>query len=66
MPDNLWKVVDSNDLDIIYKDKLTVRIPFDDIGIKTGERLEFFFVIADAGLRSAFMPKDVLISVKRP
>lgn len=66
MPDNLWKVVDSNDLDIIYKDKLTVRIPFDDIGIKTGEKLEFFFVIADAGLRSAFMPKDVLISVKRP
>lgn len=66
MPDNLWKIVDSNDLDIIYKDKLTVRIPFDDIRIKSGETLEFFFIIADSGLRNAFMPKDVLISVKRP
>lgn len=64
--DNLWKIVDSQGLDITYKDKLNICIPFEDLGVASGEQLEFFFVIANAGLRSAFMPKDILISIQRP
>lgn len=66
MPDNMWKLVDSDGLNITYNEKLSIRIPFNDIGIQSGEQLEFFFVIANSGLRSAFMPKDTLIPVQRP
>lgn len=66
MEDNMWRLVDSQGLDIDYKDKLNICIPFDDLGVASGEQLEFFFVIANSGLRHAFMPKDILISVKRP
>ena len=64
--DNMWRLVDSQGLDITYKDKLNICIPFDDLGIASGEQLEFFFVVANSGLRSTFMPKDILISIKRP
>lgn len=66
MPDNMWKLVDSDGLNITYNEKLNICIPFNDIGIQPGEQLDFFFVIANSGLRSAFMPKDIFISVQRP
>ena len=64
--DNLWKLVDSDGLNITYNDKLNICIPFDDIDVQPGEHLDFFFVVANSGVRNAFMPKDVFISVMRP
>lgn len=64
--DNMWKLVDSQGLNITYDNNLNICIPFDDLGIVSGEQVEFFFVLANAGLRSSFIPKDTLIQLKRP
>jgi hypothetical protein len=66
MSDNLWTIVDSQGLNISQSEKIDICIPFDDIDIEHGEELEFFFLIANSGLRSAFMPKDTPLIIKRP
>ena len=66
MSDNLWTLVDSPGLNIVQNEKIDICIPFDDLDIQRGEELEFFFVIANMGLRYTFMPKDTPLSVQRP
>jgi len=66
MSDNLWTIVDSQGLNISQNDKIDVCIPFKDLDIMPEEEMEFFFVIANLGLRYTFMPKDSLLKVKRP
>lgn len=63
---NLWTIVDSQGLNIVQEDKIDIRVPFDNLDIAPGEELEFFFVIANSGLRSTFMPKDSLLKIQRP
>ena len=64
--DNLWSLVDSSKLQIIQNEKIDICIPFDDLEIASGEEVEFFFVISSLGLRNTFMPKDNLLTIKRP
>ena len=66
MSDNLWTIVDSQGLNIGHNEKIDICIPFKDIDIAHGEEMEFFFLIANMGLRYTFMPKDTLLTVKRP
>ena len=66
MSDNLWTIVDSQGLNIAQNEKIDICIPFKDLDIDSGEEMEFFFVIANLGLRYTFMPKDSLLKIKRP
>ena len=67
MTDNLWSLVDSQGLNIAYSnDIIDICIPFKDIDIEHGENVEFFFLIANSGLRNTFMPKDTPLTIKRP
>ena len=66
MSDNLWTLVDAPGLNILHKDTIDICIPFDEIDIEHGEEMEFFFLIADSGLRNTFMPKDTPLVIKRP
>ena len=64
--DNMWVLVDAPGLNISHNDKVEVCIPFDDIDVLSGEEVEFFFVLANMGLRYTFMPKDTPLVVMRP
>ena len=64
--DNLWTIVDSQGLNISQNGKIDICIPFDDLDVSSGEELEFFFLIANMGLRYTFMPKDTPLIIKRP
>ena len=66
LSDNLWTLVDSQGLNITRSDKIDISIPFDDLDIGEGEELELMFVISNLGLRSAFMPKDNPLIIRRP
>ncbi|MCM1265122.1 MAG: glycoside hydrolase family 57 protein [Candidatus Gastranaerophilales bacterium] len=67
MSDNLWAIIDSQGLSISYSnDIIDICIPFDDIGIEHGDDIEFFFLIANSGLRNTFMPKDTALTINRP
>ncbi|MCD8378054.1 MAG: hypothetical protein LUB59_04610 [Candidatus Gastranaerophilales bacterium] len=64
--DNLWTLVDSPGLNVLYNEKIDICIPFKDIDVEQGEELEFFFLIANMGLRYTFMPKDTPLVIQRP
>lgn len=66
MGENLWMIVDAPGMNVSYKDKIDICIPFDDLDIASGEEIEFFFIIANMGLRYTFMPKDTPLLIKRP
>ncbi len=62
----LWGLKISNKVKTAFVDILEVAIPFDELGIKSGERLEFFIVNAKVGIANDFYPKDILLAVTRP
>ena len=66
MQDNLWTIVDSPGLNVLHNEKIDICIPFKDIDIDAGQELEFFFLIANMGLRYTFMPKDTPLTIRRP
>ena len=41
-------------------------IPFDDLDIKQGENLEFFFANTNFGIKDAFSPQDIMLNIERP
>lgn len=65
-PNGLWGLKMSNKVNSAFVDILEVAIPFDELDIKSGERLEFFIVNANTGIANDFYPKDILLSVVRP
>jgi len=62
----LWGLKISNKVNAAFVDILEVAIPFDELKIKPGERLEFFIINANLGIANDFYPKDILLSVVRP
>lgn len=62
----LWAMQDTKDVRMAYKKVVDIGIPFDDLDIAHGEKLEFFFANANFGIKDAFSPHDILLSVKRP
>ena len=64
--DNLWVLQLKNNIDYVFSDFLEVKIPFDDLRIQPGERVEFFVVQGPLGLTDDFYPQNTLLPVVRP
>lgn len=62
----LWAMMDTNDVNIAHQKVIDVSIPFDCLDISRGEKLEFFFANANFGIKDAFSPHDVMLSIERP
>ena len=62
---NLWTLDNPEGLNITYKDVIDVCIPFDKIGIRQGEIVEFFMANTDSGVKNTYIPQEVLLSMKR-
>lgn len=66
IPSDLWVMQDTKDVKIVYQNVIDVSIPFDNLDIAPGEKLEFFFANSNFGIKDSFSPQDILLNVKRP
>ncbi len=62
----LWRLRISNKIKSAFEEILEVAIPFDELGIGSGERVEFTIVNAKFGIASDIYPKDILLYAIRP
>jgi len=65
IPNNLWALCSSKDLNYVFGKAIDLKIPFDSLDVGHGENLEFVFVNAAIGLNDIFIPNEMLLSVSR-
>ena len=62
---NMWTLDNPEDILIVYRDVIDICIPFDKIGVKEGEVVEFFLANTDSGVKNTSIPQEILLSVFR-
>lgn len=66
IPGDMWVLETSRSIKSAYKEVLDLKIPFDTLGIKNGETLEFVFINANFGVKDFYIPNEMVLSVVRP
>lgn len=66
MQGGLWAIQNAKDLKIAFQKVIDISVPFENLDVEHGERLEFFFANANFGIKDSFIPQDVLLNVQRP
>ena len=61
----MWTLDNPDGIEIVYEDVIDVCIPFDKIGIKEGETVEFFMANTDSGVKNTYIPQEILLSMSR-
>lgn len=64
--DGLWEKHDFQNINMPINELVDIVIPFDDIEIKKGQKLELFFVAGCNGTCRSFIPKDSPLTITRP
>lgn len=62
---DMWTLANPEGIQMVYEDVIDVRIPFDKIGVQTGETVEFFMANTDSGVKNTYIPQEVLLSMTR-
>ena len=62
---DMWTLDNPEGINIVYEDVIDISIPFDKLGVKKGETLEFFLANTDSGVKNTSIPQEVLISMTR-
>lgn len=63
---NLWAIRDSERIQIVYNNVIDIAIPFEELDIRIGETMQFFFANTNFGIKDGFSPHDIMLSIKRP
>ncbi len=66
IPGDMWVLEMSKSIETVYDEVLDLKIPFDILGIKSGETLEFLFINANYGVKDFYIPNETVLSVTRP
>lgn len=66
IPGDMWVLEMSKSIKAVYDEVLDLKIPFDILGIKSGETLEFLFINANYGVKDFYIPNETVLSVTRP
>ncbi len=64
--DGLWELKWGHHIKYVQDEIGEVCIPFDDINVKPGENIDFFFVTGCSGVTEEVYPKDIPLSIQRP
>lgn len=64
--DNLWTLQLNNDIKYAYDDILEMSIPFKDLKVKPGEKVDFFIINGTLGQTEEVYPQDIMLSIKCP
>lgn len=62
---NIWTLANHEEVNIVYKDVIDLTIPFNMLGIKKGETVEFFLANTDSGVKNTYIPQEILLSLTR-
>ena len=62
---NMWTLANPEGVRIEYKDVIDIAIPFDLLGVKQGETVEFFMANTDSGVKNTHIPQEILLSLTR-
>jgi hypothetical protein len=62
----LWTIHKTKNIKAIYKEVIDISVPFENLDINQGERIEIFFTNADYGVKDSFSSQDILLNVQRP
>ncbi len=65
IPGDIWVLEHSKLIEAAYDEVLDLKIPFDLLGVKSGETLEFLFVNANYGIKDFYIPNEMMLSVTR-
>ena len=65
IPGDMWVLDQSKPIETAYDEVLDLKIPFDLLGIKHGESLEFLFINANYGIKDFYIPNETVLSVTR-
>lgn len=66
IPGDMWVLEMSKSIEAVYDEVLDLKIPFDILGIKSGETLEFLFINANYGVKDFYIPNETVLNVTRP
>lgn len=66
IPGDMWVLEQSKQIETAYNEVLDLKIPFEMLGIKNGETLEFLFINANYGIKDFYIPNEMVLSVTRP
>lgn len=64
-PGNIWILQSPKEIKSVYDKVIDLSIPFDILGIKPEETLEFMFVNASMGVKDFSIPNEMLLTVQR-
>ncbi len=62
---NMWTLDNPEDIKIVYEDVIDISIPFEKLGIQSGETVEFFLANTDSGVKNTYIPQEILLSMTR-
>ena len=62
---DIWTLDTPEGIRMAYEDVIDVSIPFDKLGIKQGETIEFFMANTDSAVKNSYIPQEVLLSLNR-
>ncbi len=62
---NMWTLANPEGISITFNDVIDVSIPFDILGVKKGETVEFFMANTDSGVKNTHIPQEILLSMTR-
>ena len=63
---NLWAIRTNARIKSVYNDVVDILIPFEELDVRIGETMEFFFSNTNFGIKESFSPQDIMLSIKRP
>ncbi len=62
---NIWTLDNPEGINVIYEDVIDICIPFEKLGIQTGETVEFFLANTDSGVKNTYIPQEILLTMTR-
>ena len=62
---NMWTLDNPEGIKVVYNDVIDVCIPFEKIGVQTGETVEFFMANTDSGVKNTAIPQEILLRMTR-
>ena len=65
MHPDIWTLDNPEGIKMAYEDVIDVAIPFDKLGVDSGETVEFFMANTDSAVKNTYLPQEVLLSMVR-
>ena len=63
---SLWVTQNTKDIKTAFQKVVDISIPFENLDIFKGEKLEFFVANTNYGINESFIPQEILLNVQRP